>query len=753
MQRFLYTMVLGIFGAIGLAIVIYLSTIKLNETDDKLSCSNCRSSENNDAEAFEEKTPREVFSRTVPAVEATYDPALASQVEKLEHAVTRAEQAARDHRQLWHDTARLLVNSAAVKTQQDQEREPRTSDEMAELPSPVEFPEPDESSYSRIARSQDNEFDKVNADHEDVELRTAVNEQGEQLYDIEVVNADLHTVLEGLCKKSGLNLVTSKSVQGDVSATLIGVTFDEALSAILRSTGLNAGREGNLVYVGTQVEFQTQAHTLDKVVTKIYRPNYVTPAELQALIAPMLSPEIGSISMSSPAEVGLVSSESGNQFAGSDVVLVRDYEAVLTQIDQVFDEIDRRPLQVMIEAMILSVKLDDRLNLGVDFNAILNRTNGLDIPTTELVSGVPLQSLDALNGGGGGLKFGFLNSNLSVFIDALETVGDTNVIASPHLMCLNKQVAEILIGSQLGYVSTTVTESASTQTVEFLEVGTQLQIRPYISNDGMIRMEVRPELSTGNVRVEEGFTLPDKEVTQVTTNIMCRDGATIILGGLIREDLATNANQVPVFGSLPLLGALFRQKTETIDRRELIVLITPRIINDQTVDAESDAKADAYMHRQDFYADKMSPVGKRFYGRRYYRLAKQAWMSGDGSSALRFINMSVQFDPLDLDALELRKEIVASGYSGQTTNSHWGVGRMSWKQPIGKKGISAWIIDQLGSPSEDQAVGGNQPFDSALERNSSHETVERPLSGHDSDHSSIGELHGESILPGSAFEG
>ena len=105
------------------------------------------------------------------------------------------------------------------------------------------------------------------------------------------------------------------------------------------------------------------------------------------------------------------------------------------------------------------------------------------------------------------------------------------------MLCLNKQRAEILIGAQKGYVSTTVTENASTQSIEFLEVGTQLRIRPYIFSDGTIRLEVHPELSTGDVRVVEGFTLPDKEVTQVTTNIMCRDGSTVIIGGLISSTL------------------------------------------------------------------------------------------------------------------------------------------------------------------------------------------------------------------------
>ena len=94
-----------------------------------------------------------------------------------------------------------------------------------------------------------------------------------------------------------------------------------------------------------------------------------------------------------------------------------------------------------------------------------------------------------------GLKFGFLDASLGTFISALEKVGDTNVIAAPRLMCLNKQRAEMQIGQQLGYVSTTVTESSSTQTINFLDVGTLLRIRPYIGNDGLIRLEVHPTLT------------------------------------------------------------------------------------------------------------------------------------------------------------------------------------------------------------------------------------------------------------------
>jgi type IV pilus assembly protein PilQ len=269
-----------------------------------------------------------------------------------------------------------------------------------------------------------------------------------------------------IAEQAGLNVVASKSVKGNVTASLTHVDIDAALEAILRSEGLHARREGTFLYVGTPEDFQRMENTLDKVATRIYRPNYVTAAELQSLITPMLTVAIGSISVSTPAEVGMtagMSGAGGDNFAGGDVLMVRDYEAVLAQIDQVVDEVDRRPLQVAIEAMILSVKLDDSHSMGVDFALLLNETDGLGIPNSLLVSGTPLQSLENLSTGDGGLKFGFLDSRLDLFITALETVGDTNVVASPHLMCLNKQPAEILIGSQLGYVSTTVTESAATQ--------------------------------------------------------------------------------------------------------------------------------------------------------------------------------------------------------------------------------------------------------------------------------------------------
>ncbi len=232
-------------------------------------------------------------------------------------------------------------------------------------------------------------------------------------------------------------------------------------------------------------------------------------------MTPLLTAGVGSISVTPPAEEGMAddsTKDGGNKFAGGDSILVHDYVAVLDQVDQVIAEIDKKPLQVAIEAMILRVTLDDKYNFGVDFALLRNHL--------LFATGTPLANLSDFDISAGGLQFAYLDGSTGAFVQALETIGDTDVVASPKVMVVDKARAEILIGQQLGYVNTTITETSTAQNVQFLEVGAQLRLRPFISSDGLVRMEVHPELSTGEVKVEQGLTLPDKDVTQVTTNIM-----------------------------------------------------------------------------------------------------------------------------------------------------------------------------------------------------------------------------------------
>ena len=524
-------------------------------------------------------------------------------------------------------------------------------------------------------------------------------DEGDDRLSLTIPGEDLNKVLQLLSAQGDLNILASKSVQGTVSASLKNVDIETALDAILKSTGYIWWQDGRFIHVGTPQDRIAMQQSGDNIGTRLYRPNYVTAAELQTLITPMLTQDIGTISVTSPSQVGIApdgNTAGGDSFAGQEALLVRDYEIVLAEIDQIVQQVDLRPTQVAIEAMILSVNLSDKDELGVDFEVLRDRDH------IRVASGNPLGSLAQMDFSSGGLKVGFLDSSLAMFLNALESVGDTNVIATPRLMCLNKHRAEILIGEQLGYVSTTQTETSTTQSVEFLEVGTQLRLRPFISSDGMVRMEVHPELSTGNVRLVGNFTLPDKQVTQVTTNIMVRDGCTVIIGGLLRDQMATTATQIPLFGSLPVIGPAFRKNTEELGRQEILVLITPRVVYEPETCCRGDEAAGEFLHRQAVYADQMSPFSKRYLGRKYFRLAQMAWDAGNARQALRLVNLAIHFDPLNRKSIDLRADI----WNGSPLGDHTLPPERGGPALDGEQ-MPNWIMHRL-DPS---AAGVNHPLD------------------------------------------
>jgi len=519
-----------------------------------------------------------------------------------------------------------------------------------------------------------------------------IPDEGDDKLTIVIQDSDIREVLELLSEQGQLNILPSQNVQGTVSASLTKVDIRTALAAILKSTGYVMQQDGDFIYVGTPEDMQNMERLQDPIGTRIYRLKYIRATEVQTLITPMLTQEVGTISISTEAKIGIApdsNNPGSDDYAGVETVIVRDYEQNLKKIDQAILEIDCRPLQVAIEAMILSVQLDDSLDMGVSFEALRQSDN------IRLISGFPLQGLPSLNLDEGGLKLGYLDANLSLFVEALEAVGETNVIAAPQLLVLNKQKAEILIGEQKGYISTTVTETASTQSVEFLEVGTQLRIRPFITSDGMVRLDVHPEISTGEVRVESGLTIPDKEVTQVTTNIMCPDGRTVVIGGLIKSSQTKAAFQIPYLGSLPGAGLLFRQKSEELERQELIVLITPRIVDPNNIPTDGEKARDLFEIQHEYSADKMSPLSKRHLGRNYYRLATSAWATGDAYSALRYVNLAIHYDNQNLEAVALREEIVGeTGLGDRTVHTHLKEGLAPWNHPLGVE-VSPWHLDRI----------------------------------------------------------
>src|SRR5262249_20366862 len=159
-------------------------------------------------------------------------------------------------------------------------------------------------------------------------------------------NKDLRDVLDFLGEQGGLSILASNNVQGVVSVSLNDVSIDTALKAILRSTGFVSRQEGKFIFVGTPKDIIAMAQSVDRIGTRVYRPNYVKAAELQPLIMPLLSPAgnltgavsgTSAVAVSPPSQMGIAADNSqtgGDTFAEGEVVVVRDYEAVLCEIDQ-----------------------------------------------------------------------------------------------------------------------------------------------------------------------------------------------------------------------------------------------------------------------------------------------------------------------------------------------------------------------------------------------------------------------------------
>ena len=233
----------------------------------------------------------------------------------------------------------------------------------------------------------------------------------------------------------------------------------------------------------------------------------------------------------------------------------------------------------MIEAVIISVDLEHARQLGVNFALVdnlgtalgeigsgtsLNNNVGFN-PTQLLTTAGKIAGAAAdptgLASATNGAKFGFVANNVTGFIQALETIGSTKILASPRILVLNKQRAEIQLGTRLGFQTFSQNFTSTIQQVQFLNTGTLLRIRPFISQDGMIRMEIHPERSSGSVT----NNIPNQQTAELTTNVMVPDGATLVIGGLMEDEDDFQLQGLPGLSRLP--GARLSLRLPPEERR------------------------------------------------------------------------------------------------------------------------------------------------------------------------------------------
>jgi type IV pilus assembly protein PilQ len=511
----------------------------------------------------------------------------------------------------------------------------------------------------------------------------AMSSNADGSFSLNITNgADLVETLRVIGFQAQKSVIPSKEVRAVLPALdLYNVTVHEALEAILRVNGYVYKEEGNFIYVYTAKEAAEMEKANRVANTEVFRLFYTPAANAATMIKPVLSSD-GQVALTTAATSGLDSGTKGtggNDHATEDMLVITDYPENLDRVRAILKEIDRRPQQILIEATILRASLNENNQLGVDFNVLsgvdfasLTSQNGqiinANLGSGSLAGGQNISSVGTGNNFtspiAGGLKVGFLNDNVSVFVAALEGITDTTILANPKVLALNKQKGEVIIGRKDGYLTTTVTESSTVQTVDFLDTGTRLIFRPYIGDDGYVRMEVHPEDSSGGLNPQN---LPFKNTTEVTSNVMIKDGHTIVIGGLFRDSSTTSRSQIPGLGNIPFAGILFRNQSDQTVREEVIILLTPHIIKD---DAAYSAASEEMLKT----AEQMR-VGVRkgmmWWGRE--RLAESCYETAvremnksnpNRSRALWHLDCATNLNPAFAEAIQMKEEL-----SGKTVMS------------------------------------------------------------------------------------
>ncbi len=530
------------------------------------------------------------------------------------------------------------------------------------------------------------------------------NESGQEVFGAVEFSADGRIPVINFMKDAGIrkalgvlaatcdrNIVPTPGIDGELAFTrLRDVTFEEAMDAILGSN-FKYEQKGNLIKVYTAEEYQKIKQDKDRMLHRVFTLYYISAEEVVKLIQPVLSASAilqGSTITEagiSAGKDGVAAKVGGDSMALHDTIVIHDYPENLDKAAKVIANLDVRPQQVLIEATILSATLSEGMEFGIDWNLLGGVSLDGDPATQDYVSpggttdivdrgdeatrsitqiavgdfsGTAMESFGFAKLALSGLRIGITSGDLSGFIAAQESVTDITVLANPKILALNKQVGTILIGQQLGYRDRTSIDASGQATVgevSFLETGTKLSFRPYIGNDGYIRMDIYPQDSSGQVNVEG---IPTKTTAELSTNIMVKDGETIVIGGLFRDAVTTTRTQVPLLGDLPLIGAAFRGTTDSSVRQEVIVMLTPHII-ESGIEADSSERAEDIGRKSFGAKEGLQWIGRARLVEDRYAKAAQYYLEGDTESALKELKTVLELRPTYLEAIRLKERIIS----------------------------------------------------------------------------------------------
>ncbi len=407
---------------------------------------------------------------------------------------------------------------------------------------------------------------------------------------IEAKNLDILDALRAIAEVSGKNIVTADNVKGSITLKLDNVPWDQALDLILESKDLGMVQYGNVIRIAPikdiqraqedQIKSKEQAEKLRPMETRIIPINSGKARDISSQLKNILSDR-------GKADVD----ERTNS------IIIRDIPEKIQEAQTLIKVLDRKTDQVLIEARIVEASITAARELGVKWGVNYNagpswgNPTGLNFPNTVQMGGAVLGGLfnpataSVLNTAGGqggavGITFGSLTGavSLDLLLQSLETQNKAKIISSPRIMTMNNERASIQQGVTIPYPpAMNLAAGGGGSQWQFVEAALRLEVTPHISSDGSMVLELRASNNTPNLLVVSGGA-PSINKKEAQTQIIIKDGETIVIGGIYQTQDTETINRTPFISKIPWLGKLFQDRLVNNTRSELLIFLTPRIV-------------------------------------------------------------------------------------------------------------------------------------------------------------------------------
>jgi type II secretory pathway component GspD/PulD (secretin) len=403
-----------------------------------------------------------------------------------------------------------------------------------------------------------------------IEQIEALIQKLEQEFTLTTVNLNfsdvsLSRILATIASIADLDIVGGEALSEKVSIHLTNVPLEDALATILKSTGYSYIKDGKVIRIIPRQEAP--------LVTEVFELQFVSAEQIEQAVSHLLSGEGKIKTFSKLSEEGY-----------ANYLIVTDKAESLESISTLINKLDKKVGQVMIEVKFCELTLDKDTELGIEW-IIQPSISGADVPTQFPTTTLGLRRLErpaVIEETSGEITLGTISfSDFTATLRALDTDTEVNLIASPRIATKEGEEAEIVIGDRVPIPL--YERNEETGTIEITgyqdeEIGVVLKVTPIINNDNTITLKIHPEVSEIT-----GYTGPNNErpvvsTREISTVFTVENGKTVVLGGLMKQTLRNSLRKVPLLGNIPVFGALFRFQDDSEDKTELLVFITPHII-------------------------------------------------------------------------------------------------------------------------------------------------------------------------------